>query len=111
MGYVITFFATVVVPLIPAMFRTIATYLAVSVGFSLVAYTGVNTFLDMLADYIQANISGVTGKLAQLMALAAIDTCINVILSCLVFSFTLNGLMGATGYRPSWRKPSDPSLL
>ncbi|CAI2289485.1 DUF2523 domain-containing protein [Vibrio parahaemolyticus] len=111
MPYIIAFFASVIVPLIPSVLRTIATYFAVSVGFGLVAYTGVNTFLDMLADYIQANISGITGKLAQLMALGAVDTCVNVILSCLVFSFTLNGLMGATGYRPSWRKPSDPSSL
>ncbi|MGY0616098.1 DUF2523 domain-containing protein [Vibrio sp. FJH11] len=108
MPYVIGFFATVLVPLLPAIMRTLATYVAISIGFGLVAYTGVNSFLDMLADYIQANISGVPSKLAQLMALAAIDTCINVILSCLVFSFTLNGLMGATGYRPSWRKPTSP---
>lgn len=109
MRLLIGFFSTVLIPLLPSIMRTLATYVAISIGFGLVAYTGMNQFLDMLADYIQANISGVPAKLAQLMALAAIDKCINVILSCLVFSFTLNGLMGATGYRPSWRKPADPT--
>ncbi|NVC94608.1 DUF2523 domain-containing protein [Vibrio natriegens] len=108
MAYFISFLSAVLLPLLPSIFRTITTYVAISLGFGLVAYTGTNQFLDMLADYIQANISGVPAKLAQLMALAAIDTCINVILSCLVFSFTLNGLMKATGYRPSWRKPVSP---
>ncbi|MCF7483578.1 DUF2523 domain-containing protein [Vibrio sp. J1-1] len=108
MAYFISFLSAVVLPLLPSIFRTLTTYVAISLGFGLVAYTGVNQFLDMLADYIQANISGVPAKLAQLMALGAIDTCINVILSCLVFSFTLNGLMKATGYRPSWRKPVSP---
>ncbi|MGP8305026.1 DUF2523 domain-containing protein [Vibrio sp. YIC-376] len=108
MPLLIGFFSTFLIPFLPSIIRTLVTYVAISVGFGLVAYTGVNSFLDMLADYIQANIAGVPSTLAQLMALAAIDTCINVILSCLVFSFTLNGLMGATGYRPSWRKPTSP---
>ncbi|HCM0709770.1 TPA: DUF2523 domain-containing protein [Vibrio parahaemolyticus] len=108
MPYLITFFSTVLIPLIPSIMRSIATYFAISIGFGLVAYTGVNEFLDMLADYLQANMSGVPSTVAQLLALAELDTCINEILSCLVFSFTLNGLMGATGYRPSWRKPTSP---
>lgn len=111
MGYIITFFGTVIIPLIPAMFRTITTYIAVSLGFSLVAYTGTSSFLDMLADYIQSSMDGLSPKVLQLLALAEIDTCINIILSCLVFSFTLNGIMGATGYKPSWRKPVDPAGL
>ncbi|EGR0983136.1 DUF2523 domain-containing protein [Vibrio parahaemolyticus] len=111
MGYFITFISTVLIPLIPSIFRTIATYVAVSIGFSLVAYTGTSAFLDMLADYIQSSMNGLSPKVMQLLALAEIDTCINIILSCLVFSFTLNGIMGATGYKPSWRKPIDPAGL
>lgn len=109
MQYFIGFLATVLVPLIPSIAKGLATYVALSVGFSLVAYTGVSVAMDSIADYIQSNMNGVTPKLAALMAMAGVDTYINVVLTCVAFLFTLNGLMSATGYRPSWRKPVDPA--
>lgn len=109
MGRVIMFLATVVLPFMPSIMKGLATYVAVSVGFSLVAYTGLSVAFDTFKDYLQANMNGLPTKAAQLMAMAGADVFVNVILTCLVFSFTLNGLMAANGYRPSWRKPVDPS--
>lgn len=109
MARIILFFATVIVPFLPSFMKGLATYAAVSLGFSLVAYTGLSVAFDTFKDYLQANMDGLPTKAAQLMAIAGADVFVNVILTCLVFSFTLNGLMAANGYRPSWRKPVDPS--
>lgn len=109
MSRFILFLASVIVPFLPSLMKGLATYVAVSIGFSLVAYTGLSIAFDMFKDYLQANLDGLPTKAAQLMAMAGADVFVNVILTCLVFSFTLNGLMSANGYRPSWRKPIDPS--
>ena len=65
MQYFIGFLATVLVPLIPSIAKGLATYVALSVGFSLVAYTGVSVAMDSIADYIQSNMNGVTPNLLR----------------------------------------------
>ncbi|WP_047048028.1 DUF2523 family protein [Vibrio mexicanus] len=105
MSYFITFLSTVVLPLIPSIVRGIVTYAAVSLGFSLVVYKGAESAIETLVDYIQANMDGVGADIAMLLSLAGADKFINIVLTCGVFALTLRGLMVATGYRPSWRKP------
>ncbi|KHT38045.1 DUF2523 family protein [Vibrio sinaloensis] len=105
MPYVLAFFASVVLPLIPSIVRGIATYAAVSLGFSLVAYKGASAVIDTLLDYIQSNVDGVTADVAMILALAGADKFINIVVTCGVFAMTIRGLMAASGYKPSWRKP------
>jgi CRISPR/Cas system-associated exonuclease Cas4 (RecB family) len=105
--YIITFLASIVLPALPGFISGVVSYVAVSLGFSLVVYAGASTAIDTIADYIQANMDGLPLALSQLMALAGFDTYVNVVLTCVVFSFTLNGLMAAKGYKPSWRKPTS----
>lgn len=111
MPYVIAFLATVIVPLIPSLVRGIVTYAAVSVGFSLIAYTGVSAAIDTFKDYIQANIDGLPSDAIAIIGMSGFPQAVNAVLTCIVFNFTLNGLMAATGYRPSWRRPSNPTDL
>lgn len=111
MHYLILFLGTVIVPMIPSIVRGLVSYVAVSVGFSLVAYTGVSAAIDTFKDYIQANIDGLPSDAIAIIGMSGFPQAVNAVLTCIVFSFTLNGLMSATGYRPSWRKPSNPSDL
>ncbi|BDU37177.1 DUF2523 domain-containing protein [Vibrio nigripulchritudo] len=111
MPYLITFFATVIVPLIPSIIRGLVSYVAVSVGFSLVAYTGVSLAIDQLVGHIQSNIDSLSSEVMAIVAMSGLPEAINATITCMVFSFTLNGMMGATGYRPRWRRPSDPNAL
>ncbi|MGF1909645.1 DUF2523 domain-containing protein [Vibrio kasasachensis] len=111
MPYFITFLAAIVVPMIPTIVRGLVSYTAVSVGFSLVAYTGISFALDKFVDFIQANLNGLPSDLASIVAISGFPEAVNAFLTCLVFSFTLSGLFKTTGYRPSWRRPSNPSNL
>ncbi|WP_194435006.1 DUF2523 domain-containing protein [Vibrio fluminensis] len=111
MPYFLTFLATLVVPMIPSIVRGLVSYTAVSVGFSLVAYTGLNLALDTLVDFIQSNLNGLPSDLASIVAISGFPQAVNAFLTCLVFSFTLSGLFQTTGYRPSWRRPSNPTGL
>jgi len=111
MPYFVAFLATVIVPLIPSIVRGLVTYVAVSLGFGLVAYTGISAAIDELAAYIQANFDGIGADLANILALGGLDVCVNVTLTCLVFGFTLKGLMNATGYKAKWKAPSNPNNL
>ncbi|NVJ62531.1 MAG: DUF2523 domain-containing protein [Gammaproteobacteria bacterium] len=109
MKLLLTFISGILLPLMPGIMKGLASYVAVSIGFSLVAFTGLSFAFDKLRDYMQANMDGLDTKVAQLLAMAGADVFINVVLTCLVFAYTLNGMMAANGYRPSWRKPIDPS--
>ncbi|PWI34153.1 hypothetical protein DI392_08170 [Vibrio albus] len=102
----IAFLGAVIVPLIPALVRGIVSYAAVAVGFSLVAYTGISAGIDMIVGYVQANFDGLGRDVSYVVALSGFDKAINAVITCLVFSLTLKGLMSATGYRPRWRTPS-----
>lgn len=110
MPYLISFLATVVVPLIPSFIRGIVSYVSVSVGFSLVAYTGISAALDLFKDYIQREMDGLAPDILSIVAMSGFPESVNAILTCIVFSFTLSGMMNATGYKPSWRKPSNTNL-
>ncbi|HDY7740709.1 DUF2523 domain-containing protein [Vibrio vulnificus] len=111
MQYLIVFLGTVIVPLIPSMVRGLVSYIAVSIGFSLVAYSGMSVAIDKLVDYAQSSLNGVPSDIAAIIGLSGFPEAFNAFLTCVVFSFTLSGMMNATGYRPSWRRPSDPNSL
>ncbi|MGF1748212.1 DUF2523 domain-containing protein [Vibrio cionasavignyae] len=106
MPYFITFLATIIVPLIPSIVRGLVSYVAVSLGFSLVAYTGISKGLDLFRDYIQNELNGLAPDVAAIVGMSGFPESVNAILTCIVFSFTLSGMMKATGYKPSWRSPS-----
>lgn len=105
MPYFILFLSTIVLPFLPSIIRGIVTYAAVSLGFGLVTYIGAGAVIDALVDYIQANMDGVTSDVAYLLALAGADKFINIVITCGVFSMTIRGLMAASGYKATWRKP------
>ncbi|EGR1135685.1 DUF2523 domain-containing protein [Vibrio cholerae] len=111
MQYLIVFLATVVVPLIPSIVRGLVSYIAVSLGFSLVAYSGMSLAIDKLVNYAQNSANGLSADIAAIVALSGFPEAFNAFLTCMVFSFTLIGMMNATGYRASWRRPSDPNSL
>ncbi|MBT2911836.1 DUF2523 domain-containing protein [Vibrio anguillarum] len=111
MQYLIVFLGAVIVPLIPSIVRGLVSYVAVSVGFSLVAYTGMSAAIDKLVDYAQRSMDGLPSDMAAIIAMSGFPEAFNAFLTCMVFSFTLSGMMKSTGYRPSWRKPSDPNSL
>ncbi|WP_158147696.1 DUF2523 domain-containing protein [Vibrio cincinnatiensis] len=111
MPYVIAFLSAVVVPLIPSIVKGLVSYIAVALGFSLVAYTGMSFAVDSLVSYAQSEFNGLSSDIAAIVAMSGFPQAFNAFLTCMVFSFTLSGMMSATGYRASWRKPSDPNLL
>ena len=106
MPALLMFLATSVLPFIPSIMRGLASYVAVAVGFSLVSYVGAGAAIDKFRDYIQNNIDGLPTSILALVNLSGLPESINAILTCIVFSMTLSGLMKSQGYKPSWRKPS-----
>ncbi|OOE42698.1 DUF2523 family protein [Salinivibrio kushneri] len=89
----------------PKLIKFFTAHAAVALGFSLVAFTGLDLGIDQLTSYIQDNMSGLPADMSAILGLLGLDTGINIILSTLVWIMTYKGLSGARSYRSSWRKP------
>ena len=109
MHYVIIFFASLT-PFLAQFLVASTARIAVTLGFSTVAFVGIGLVFDTIIDKLNASTSVLSPHIATFITLLGIDTAINIMLSAGVFVMVLKG-MGRNGdmRKTAWRKPGDKS--
>jgi Protein of unknown function (DUF2523) len=68
----------------------------VSLGFSYVAFTGVNASIDWVRAEFLAGVSGLPGAAIGIMGLLKVGTCVSMLLSAVATRLLLAGLTSGT---------------
>jgi len=75
-----------------AIIVPLAKKLLVGLGFGIVTYGAVATFLDAAGDLIQSQLTGLPVLVATLLGLARVDECVSIILAAHASALALHGL-------------------
>lgn len=86
-GIIWAVFAFLIIPLI------IRILYAIGIGF--VTYTGITALLNMISNFFQNSLGGVSLELLQVIGLLNIDRAFTVIMSAITIRATLKGLQAA----------------
>lgn len=75
-----------------AMVKPIIGQILISLGLSVITYTGLTLVLNQLSGYIQSNLNGLPVSVAQLLGLAGLGEALGILAGAFAFRLSMNSL-------------------
>jgi len=101
--FIWTFIASIIGPSVKKIL------VALGVGF--VTYTGFDTAMDSLKDYVYMRLGSAPASVVQILGLLEVDKAINVIFSAIAFRAVLSGFRAGKKVTHPWSNPAEGGNL